>query len=231
MALAILGASGAAVTVLYQQAETERQEAVRARMAATGLRQDLADTREIAEQLDLRYQQSRLTRAELAKRLASTDGHVAELRGRIKDEERQLARIRDRLAENRQEKAAVEQQLSNTERELSATERKLTASLQKLATEEDKVRRLDRHLKRTQDGVLELQGDIAALEARLDAEATKTEELQAALSRAVSARSRAELEMEFLQDELEALRIRSLSRGDDTPDADTGTGAEPPPES
>ena len=212
MALALLGASGAAVTVFYQQAEIERQEANRARLTASGLRQDLEDTREIAEQLELRYEQSRLTRTELAKRLARTDGKVAELRNRLKDEERRLARTRDKLAENRQEKAAVEQLLSETERDLSNTERRLTASLQKLSTEEDTTRRLGRELQREEDRKLELHAELVALDARLDAEAKKTEELQSAVARAVAARSRAELEMEFLQEELEALRIRNLPR-------------------
>ncbi len=212
MALALLGASGAAVTAFYQQAEIERQEANRARLTAFGLRQDLADTREIAERLELRYEQSRLTRTELAKRLARTDGKVADLRNQLKDEERRLTRTRDRLAQNRQEKAEVEQHLSETERDLSDTERRLTATQQKLSTEEDAARRLGRQLLREKDHKLELQAELVALEARLDAEATKTEELQSAIARAVAARSRAELEMEFLQEELEALRIRNLPR-------------------
>ncbi|MGB5813415.1 MAG: protein kinase [Polyangiales bacterium] len=227
LALALLGASGAVVTFMYQQAETERQEADRAREAASGLRQDLADTREIAEQLELRYEQSRLTRTDLAKRLARTDGKVASLRTQLKDEERQLARTRDRLAQNRQEKSAIEQQLSETEHDLSSTERRLTATLQQLANEEDNARQLDRKIQRERERRVELQADIAALDARLDAEATKTEELQAAVSRAVAARSRAELEMEFLQDELESLRIRDLPR-DLEP---TAPAEEPSPES
>ncbi len=212
MALALLGASGAAVTVFYQQAEIERQEANRARLAASGLRQDLADTLEIAERLELRYEQSRLTRTELAKRLARTDGKVAELRADLKEEERRLIRTRDKLTQNRQEKVEVEQQLSETERDLSETERQLTASLQKLSTEQDKTRQLGRQLQRQEDRKLELQAELVALDARLKAEATKTEELQAAVARAVAARSRAELEMEFLQEELEALRIRNIPR-------------------
>ncbi|MCZ6806871.1 MAG: protein kinase [Deltaproteobacteria bacterium] len=212
MALALLGASGAAVTVFYQQAEIERQEANRARLTASGLRQDLADTLEIAEQLELRYEQSRLTRTELAKRLARTDGKVANLHNQLKDEERRLARTRDKLAQNRQEKVVVEQQLSETERDLSDTERRLTATLQKLTTEEDETRGLHRQLRREEERKLELRAELVALETRLEAEATKTEELQSAVARAVAARSRAELEMEFLQEELEALRIRSLPR-------------------
>ena len=212
MALALLGASGAAVTVFYQQAEIEREEANRARLTASGLRQDLADTREIAERLELRYEQSRLTRTELAKRLARTDGKVAELRTDLKDEERRLIRTRDKLAQNRQEKAEVEQQLSETERDLSETERRLTTTLQELSTEEDTTRRLGRQLQREEDRKLELQAELVALQARLKAEAGKTEELQSAVARAVAARSRAELEMEFLQEELEALRIRNMPR-------------------
>ena len=123
LALALLGASGAAVTVFYQQAETQREVAHRAKLTASDLRRDLADTREVAEQLELRYEQSRLTRTELAKRLARTDGKVASLRTQLKDEERRLMRTRDRLAQNRQEKATIEQHLSETERELSARER------------------------------------------------------------------------------------------------------------
>ncbi len=222
MALALLGASGAAVTVFYQQAEIEREEANRARLTASGLRQDLADTREIAERLELRYEQSRLTRTELAKRLARTDGRVAELRQELKDEERRLIRTRDKLAQNRQEKAEVEQHLSETERDLSETERQLTATLQKLSSEQDASRRLARQLKREEDRKLELKAELVALEARLAAEAAKTEQLQAAVARAVAARSRAELEMEFLQEELEALRIRNIPREPEPSPANKG---------
>jgi len=217
LALALLGASGAAVTIFYQQAETQREVAQQAKLTASDLRRDLADTREIAEQLELRYEQSRLTRTELAKRLARTDGKVASLTTQLKDEERRLTRTRDKLAQNRLEKATIEQHLSETERDLSATERSLAAINQKLATtaqelaaEEERGQRLERKLEREGDRRLDLQGEIAALDARLSAEASKTEELQEAVARAVAARSRAELELEFAQEELEALRNRSV---------------------
>ncbi len=218
MALALLGASGAAVTVFYQQAETQREVAQQATLAASGLRRDLADTREIAEQLELRYEQSRLTRTELAQRLARTDGKVAALRTQLKDEERRLMRTREKLAKNRQEKATIEQHLSETERDLSATERtlaatnqRLTSTSQKLAAEEDNAHRLERRLERAGERLLDLQGEIAALDARLDAEASKTEELQDSVARAVAARSRAELELEFALEELEALKRRTTT--------------------
>ncbi|UCH30806.1 MAG: protein kinase, partial [Myxococcales bacterium] len=235
MALALLGASGAAVTVFYQQAETQREVAQQAKRTASGLRQDLADTREIAEQLELRYEQSKLTRTELAKRLARTDGKVASLRNELKDEERRLMRTREKLAQNRQEKATVEQHLSETERDLSATERtlaatsqKLTTTAQKLDSERDETQRLERKLERAGERLLDLQGEIAALEARLDAEASKTEELQDAVAQAVAARSRAELELEFAQEELEALKRRAASPRAPEPDsAPNGGGAAP----
>ena len=46
------------------------------------------------------------------------------------------------------------------------------------------------------------------MQARLDAEAAKTEDLQDAVAKAVAARSRAELELEFAQEELEAVKNR-----------------------
>ena len=219
MALALLGASGAAVTVLYQKAETQRAVADEAKLTASDLRRDLADTREIAEQLELRYEQSRLTRTELAKRLASTDGKVASLKTQLKDEERRLIRTRDKLAQNRQEKATIEQHLSETERDLSETERSLASSNQKLAAtarqlaaEEERANRIERKLQREADLRLDLQAEIAALDARLKAEASKADELQSAVARAVAARSRAELELEFAQEELAALRNRAAAR-------------------
>jgi serine/threonine protein kinase len=236
LALALLGASGAAVTVFYQQAETQREVAHRAKLTASDLRRDLADTREIAEQLELRYEQSRLTRTELAKRLARTDGKVASLKTQLKDEERRLMRTRDKLAQNRQEKATIEQHLSETERDLSATERSLASTNQKLATtgqelaaEEERADRIERKLEREGDRRLELQGEIAALDARLKAEATKTDELQNAVARAVAARSRAELELEFAEEELEALRNRAMPHLPDT-DSDPSVD-EPTPDS
>ncbi|HET6414713.1 MAG TPA: protein kinase [Polyangiales bacterium] len=215
MALALLGASGAAVTVFYQKAETQREEAHQAKLTALDLRRDLADTKEIAEQLELRYEQSRLTRTDLARRLARTDGEVVSLKTQLKDEERRLMRTREKLTQTRQEKANVDQSLSETERELAATERTLSATNQRLATtsqklsaEEDRVRRLERKLEREGERVIELYAQIAALDARLTAEASKTDELQDAVARAVAARSRAELELEFAQDEIKALRNR-----------------------
>jgi serine/threonine protein kinase len=237
MALALLGASGAAVTVFYQQAETEREVAAQAKETATGLAQDLATTREIAEQLELRYEQSRLTRTELAKRLARTDGRVAALRNELKDEERRLRRTREKLAQNRQEKATIEQHLSETERELSSTERTLAATSQKLnatavelSRERDGARRLERRLERAGERLLQSQGEIAALEARLDAEASKTEGLQDAVARAVAAKSRAELELEFAQEELEAVKRRVAAPHAPEPEQDP-TSDEPTPDS
>ncbi|MGB8223615.1 MAG: protein kinase [Polyangiales bacterium] len=225
MALALLGASGAAVTVFYQQAETQREVAQQATITASDLRRDLADTREIAEQLELRYEQSRLTRTELAKRLARTDGKVASLKTQIKDEERQLARTKEKLVQARQEKVIVEEHLSETNRDLAMTERTLAATSQKLAAtsqklaataqqllaEEERAKRIERKLEQEGEKRIELQAEIAALDARLQAEANKTEELQDAVGRAVAGRSRAELELEFAEEELAALRKRSVS--------------------
>lgn len=226
MALALLGASGAAVTVFYQQAETEREVAAQAKLTASGLARDLADTREIAEQLELRYEQSRMTRTELAKRLARTDGRVVRLRNELKEEERRLRRTREKLAQSRQEKATIEQQLVETERDLSTTEQRLGATKrqlgeahQKLATEEEETRRLERRLERAGERLLNLQGEIAALHARLDAEASKTEELQESVAKAVADRSRAELELEFALEELDALKQRTHSPHAPAPDA------------
>ena len=100
----------------------------------------------------------------------------------------------------------MERDLSATERTLAATNSKLTATSQRLMAEEDNSGRLERRLERAGERLLDLQGEIAALDARLDAEAAKTEELQDAVARAVAARSRAELELEFAQEELEALK-------------------------
>ena len=192
IALAILGVSGAAVTELYQRAETQREEAKRARLAAADLRQDLATTKDMAQQLELRYEQSRLTRTELAQRLARTDGKVASLQAELRDEGRRLARTRDRLGAAREAKTVVERNLASTE--------------DRLAREQESSARLERELDREREHVLEVRAEIAALEARLRAEATKTEELQAEVARAVAARSRAELELEFVEEELEAIQ-------------------------
>ena len=187
-----------------------------------------------AEQLELRYEQSRLTRTELAKRLARTDGQVAALKTQLKDEERRLTRTRDKLAQNRQEKATIEQHLSETERDLSATERslagsnqKLAATTQKLSAEQERAERIQRRLDREGERRLELQGEIAALDARLNAELSKTQELQDSVARAVSARSRAELELEFAEEELQALRNRSAPHAPE-PESDPSSG-EPTP--
>jgi chromosome segregation ATPase len=145
-------------------------------------------------------------------------------------------RTRDKLAQNRQEKATIEQHLSETERDLSATERTLATTNQKLATaaqkltaEEDRAKRLERKLEREGDRRMELQGEIAALDVRLSAEASKTEELQDAVAQAVAARSRAELELEFAEEELAALRKRSVSHVSE-PESDPSTD-EPSPDS
>ena len=67
--------------VLPAGGNATREVAAQATQTATGSRhRTLATTREIAEQLELRYEQSRLTRTELAKRLARTDGKVASLK-------------------------------------------------------------------------------------------------------------------------------------------------------
>ena len=95
-------------------------------------------------------------------------------------------------------------------------EQTVLGTAQALATEEERARRIERKLEREADRRLELQGEIAALDVRLNAEASKTDELQDAVARAVAARSRAELELEFAEEELEALRNRALPRQPDT---------------
>ncbi|MGB5696884.1 MAG: protein kinase [Polyangiales bacterium] len=230
IALALLGASGAAVTVFYQRAETQREVAQQATLTASGLRRDLEDTREIAEQLELRYEQSRLTRTELAKRLALTDGKVASLKTQLRDEERRLARTREKLDQTRQEKATMERHLSEAEQDLSASERELAASKQriaaiseKLTAEQERAKHAERKLQREEDRRLELEGEIAVLDVRLKSEASKTQELQEAVAQAVAARSRAELELEFAEEELEALRKRPSPRApepESSPSAD-----------
>jgi chromosome segregation ATPase len=167
-----------------------------------------------------------LTRAELAQRLALTDGKVATLRTQLKDEERRLMRTREKLTQISGENATLQQHLSEAERDLAetqhalaATHQKLAAAAQRLAAGEEQIARLEKKLEREGEQRLELQGEIAALEARLDAEASKAEELQDSVARAVAARSRAELELQFAQEELEALRKRSVPRT--SPESDT----------
>jgi len=93
-----------------------------------------------------------------------------------------------------------------------------------LAFAEERGRKLERKLEREGERVLNLQGELAAMQARLDAEASKTEALQDAVARAVAARSRAELELEFAQQELDALKQRSVVTTE--PDAESDPAAD-----
>jgi hypothetical protein len=196
MAATVLGLAGVAVTQFYRQAEAHKQRAAQAQLAEAGLRQDLEVTREAAEQLELRYEQSRLTRAQLATRLARTDGRVAKLEGELRNEERKLSRTRERLSQTRSEKTLVEEKLSDTQA--------------KLVGEENRSRALERDLQREEELFLQARAEISAQRARLRAEARKTEEIQSELAKAIADRSRAELELEFAEEELEALRRKSV---------------------
>ncbi len=123
----------------------------------------------------------------------------------------------------------TERDLSTTERSLASTNQKLATTAQELAAEEERAKRIERKLVREGDRRLELQGEIAARDVRLKAEATKTDELQDAVARSVAARSRAELELEFAEDELNALRNRAVSRPTE-PESDS-LNDEPTPDS
>ena len=79
------------------------------------------------------------------------------------------------------------------ERSLAATNQQLATTAKALATEEERANRIDRKLQREGDRRVALEGELAALDARLAADASKAEDLQDAVARAVAARSRAEL--------------------------------------
>lgn len=191
--------SGGVIFNFHQQAMLQRQEADRAKMVQEDLRQDLADTRETAMKLQSQYEESRLTREQLSRRLVRTEGTLKSTKNELRDREKLLTRTQTKLDETRQANKDLSQELATTVSKLQA-ERTRTYTLEQHLS--DAEADLERQKKR----LMEARTKVAVLKTKHDAESQKSKRLEKALGSALANELQAQARISDLERELQALR-------------------------
>ena len=126
---------GFVVYVMDQQARVQELEAIQARIEAAETRDSLIEEegRRRALETDVQnareeYQQSELTRGELADRLAETEGDLTATREGLRGERARTRGLRDRLGTAQGENERLTGELGTTQDTLARTERTLATS-------------------------------------------------------------------------------------------------------
>jgi eukaryotic-like serine/threonine-protein kinase len=181
--LAVLATFGAVVFVLSQEAERERVEARDARARAAQAKQRAASIyasytveearrRELeadVERLEREYQTSRMTRDELASRLAQSEGELSVLNEREKNvlaRLRQQAEIEEALRSERDDLLSARSTLS---REREETQQELDRVRNHRNEQEAELNRTREQLRQRDSAVEAARARISELEARIKA--------------------------------------------------------------
>ncbi len=218
---------GAVVHQLEQRAIRRELEAQRARMAVADARADLlvADSRRRAleqgnaELLD-RYEQSRLSRHELASSLATTEGQLRILGRELSARIGELSGARERLVEAR----GV---LAERELELGSARGQIDALRGDLATSRSELTRRESELGEQRARARELSAQLAAeRSARRDAE-ERSVALAAELTQARDARDTAERELSRVREHVAELAALLARPEEGDPQASPEDPAEP----
>lgn len=243
--MGLLGIFGAVVHHLDRRAELQAAEAENAR---ADLVESDARRRAIEEghaALLARYEQSRMTRRELADRLARTEGELRSSRAeseslgeRLAASEGALRALRSELAQANDAKGALSRQLEQTGRErdearseLARVEGELEQSRTALAEREGELSAeraragsLEAELQRERSVSAALSGELSteraraeALAAELQHERSVSAALSEELSQAQAAREQAQGELARLRAEID--RLAATTRGE-TPEAE-----------
>lgn len=198
-----LGAAFAAlVYVFVRETELQEREISRARTEAAAARADLMVEAARLQALDAdhamlleRYEQSRLTRQQLADQLATTEGQI-----RI---------LGDQLARLISDRELISRSLDETRASLAASQEALIAQRRQLDVETTRVRDLQRHVE-------ELRADAERVAAELEAELEQTrgraEQLADQLELSRTARREAQARADGLEEQLrQAERARDAA--------------------
>ncbi len=197
---------GATVYALHTRAERQRLEAERARMEQVALQQDLARAREQERRLardvaeaQARYERSKLSRAQLAGRLAEAERELVSHRMAMKRAEQreeglraELDALRRQLEETRRLEAEGRRAVHRLEAEIEAQGRRL----QERTEERDEARR---RLEARERALAEVQGRLEAAEASVAAERARAETLRERLQRVIEERNEARRRLEAVQ--------------------------------
>ena len=183
----LLLATGSTVGIFYEQARVQREAAAKAQSTAADLRVNLASTMETAQRLQGQVEQSQLTRAQLLERHRKLATEFRKTQMQVADRQKQLERTKRELQDTVQIKNQTE------------------AALQTMTSRADI---LGEQLTTRQQRVAELRGDLAGLQATLQAEAKKAKQLERSVAAAVSDRARAEADLEHTRGELERLKAQ-----------------------
>ncbi len=195
-ALASTAVFAATVYALHTRAERQRLEAERARVEQAALQQDLARARaqerrlarDVAE-AKARYEQSKMSRAQLAERLAGT--------------ERELFSRSEALRRAEQREASLRDELESLHRRLEEKQNELEEARRAVRRQEEEIATRERLLRERSSELEELRGRLGAQAQELEAVRRRLEQararLEAAEANVAAERARAETLSERLR--------------------------------
>ena len=185
--------------VLQNRAELQRLEAERARLEAAAVRADLTEEsarrRELeqdVEQIRERYESSRLTRQELASKLATTEQDLRTTSEGLSRERRTSLRLRTDLGASEARGLALDAELTETKTQLGLTQGELAEVQTSLALEQTALRDERARATSLAGDIERLRGELASATEARNAQASRIAELEAALSQGRAALATAE---------------------------------------
>ncbi|MFW5876108.1 MAG: protein kinase domain-containing protein [Myxococcota bacterium] len=226
LGVAIATVFGSVVYALNERAERESLEAARAKIVASGLKEDLEMSLEQrraleadVEQIRDRYSEGQLTRRELAQELARTEGRLGVVRSRLAATEREregleenLGQSQDRLEEAQSELAVANMDLEQTRRQLDETRAELTdfedrarATEEELAEARASLEEARREASEATERAAESERRVATLRSEAASERSRAKQLERQLDQARSARDRARTQVSRLEGEVARL--------------------------
>jgi hypothetical protein len=229
---------GAVVFVMDREARLQELEAEQARLEAAETRDSLIEEEERRRALEVdvanardEYQQSELTRNELADRLAETEGDLTATRSGLRAERARSRGLRERLGtatdENERltgELGTTRDTLARTERTLASTEQRAADLSAQLATTRADLSTARNEAEQERRRVAELTTEANTLRGQLAGARAQSSELERQLATTELARSQAQTQVDALrrriaelERELAALRSRPTAGTDVTP--------------
>jgi eukaryotic-like serine/threonine-protein kinase len=220
--LLTLGVTFAAVVyVLGQQARLQQLEAEQARLEAARIGEELYAEEERrkalegeVQEIQESYQQSKLTRRDLANQLGETEGELRYTRESLATERGRTRVLRGEIATRTEENTRLTGELESTTGELTRTQGSLTTERQRtqeltaqLTQTRTELAAAEQNLERGRAHIAELDGQIAAIRGQLAGAQAQSQELERRLAAAEAARARAESDKEAAE-----RRIAQLER-------------------
>jgi eukaryotic-like serine/threonine-protein kinase len=194
------------VYTLNQRAERERSEAVRARMLAVGLREDLELSLEQRRELEedvarIRdtYEKGQLTREQFLKALSKAEAELAVVRRRLatsdgerREAEGQLSKVNREMVDALKERESLRTDLADSRSALAATMDQLAELRRAVAAAQQRAEGLEGRLASAQASLDMARQDVDQARSRIRELEARVQSLTRAYEEANAARQRAE---------------------------------------